>query len=133
MTKRLRAISAHADMLNSISHADWQKSVIEIAQLYGWRVAHLGKAQTKSGRWLTPVGADGAGFPDLLMLRERMVAAELKTMRDTLRANQRVWLGAFREAGATAVTWKPCDVDHVHKELSRVETSPLEIIPWAEI
>ena len=120
MPKR-RGEAERAELLASISHADWQKSVIEIARLYGWKVMHLGKAKTKTGRWLTPVGADGAGFPDLLMLRERVLVAELKSMRDTLRANQRVWLGAFLGAGCTAVTWKPCDVDRVHEELARVE------------
>ena len=117
--------AAHSDLLASISHEDWQKTVIALARLYRWRVAHFAKVQTQSGRWLTPARADGAGFPDLLLTRERVLAVELKTMSDTLRANQRAWLGAFREAGVVAVAWKPCDVDRVHEELARVDPAAL--------
>jgi hypothetical protein len=50
---------------------------------YGWRAAHFRPARTAKG-WRTPVAADGAGFPDLVLVRRtRIVAAELKSGRVT--------------------------------------------------
>ena len=58
---------------------DWQRQVVDLARLRGWRVAHFRPARTERG-WRTPVEADGAGFPDLLLVRgAQLLAVELKT------------------------------------------------------
>lgn len=49
----------------SISEAELQSAVIELARTLGYRVAHFRAARTAQG-WRTPVEADGAGFPDLV-------------------------------------------------------------------
>lgn len=41
----------------------WQRQVVQLAQLKGWRVAHFGVAMTASGRWLTPTQYDAKGYP----------------------------------------------------------------------
>ena len=55
------------------------------------------------------MAADGKGFPDLVLLREKIVAAEVKGDGDSLRPEQEAWLEAFSRAGAEAYVWRPRD------------------------
>jgi hypothetical protein len=93
---------------------DWQNQVISIAHIFKWRVAHFRALKTKHG-WKTPVQADGAGFPDLVLVRERVVWAELK--RDDrgskLRPDQVVWQQCLELAGCEFYVWRPSDAEHV--------------------
>jgi hypothetical protein len=87
----------------------WQGQVIELAQLYGWRVAHFRPAQTARG-WRTPVEADGQGFPDLTMARgSRLLFAELKADRGRTSPDQDKWLQALRFTSAEVYVWRPRD------------------------
>ncbi|HLM96761.1 MAG TPA: VRR-NUC domain-containing protein [Acidimicrobiales bacterium] len=83
-------------------------SVVELAHLFGWRVAHFRPARTAHG-WRTPVTADGAGWPDLTLVRERIVFAELKSARGRLSVDQQDWLHALGHAGAESHVWHPTD------------------------
>jgi VRR-NUC domain len=53
------------------------------------------------------VAADGKGFPDLLLVRDRVIVAEIKGDSDRMRPEQREWLSAFRLAGVAAYVWTP--------------------------
>ena len=78
------------------SEADFLAQVIDLAHLYGWRVAHFRAGMTRTGRWLTPVQGDGAGFPDLLMTRgHRALALELKVGYRKATETQLDWLNAL--------------------------------------
>lgn len=89
---------------------DLTKAVIALAKTHGWRVAHFRTAQTKSGNWVTPVQGDGAGFPDLILLRGwRGLAIELKVGHNKPTARQQSWLNAFQEVGWDA--WVLTDKD----------------------
>lgn len=69
-----------------------QGAVIDCARLLGWRVAHFRPAKTAKG-WRTPVEADGAGWPDLTLIRDGyLIFAELKAATGRLSADQHVWL-----------------------------------------
>lgn len=92
-----------------MTEAQLQAAVIDIAHLFSWKVAHFRPALTKRG-WRTPVAADGQGFPDLLLVRERVIAAELKAADGRLSAEQVAWQVAFRGAGCEAHTWRPADL-----------------------
>ena len=82
-----------------ISEAELQKAVIAAARAQGWRVAHFRPAQVRPGRYVTPVDADGAGFPDLVLVRgERLIFAELKAAGRKPTPEQEAWLQALREA-----------------------------------
>lgn len=92
-----------------MTEAELQDAVIELAHLFGWRVAHFRAARTKSG-WATPVAADGKGFPDLMMARrERLIFAELKSAKGKLTLEQEEWMSALRHTGSTLAVWYPRD------------------------
>jgi hypothetical protein len=99
------------------TEAEFQDQIIELAHLFGWRVAHFRPAQTRRG-WRTPVSADGQGFPDLLMTRRnRCIAAELKSAGGKVSADQTAWLEAFGAAGIEDHVWRPSDFDAVVEAL----------------
>lgn len=86
----------------------FQGAVVDLARLTGWRVAHFRPAQTALG-WRTPVEADGQGFPDLVLVRERVLWRELKADRGRLTAEQRAWISALAAAGEDVAVWRPRD------------------------
>jgi hypothetical protein len=92
--------------ISIMSEADLQNSVIELARLLKWRVAHFRPAMTTRG-WRTPVSADGAGFVDLILVRDRLVAAELKSDRGSLADDQVDWQHALVNAGVEYHLWRP--------------------------
>jgi len=100
----------------------FQKQVIDLAHLHGWLVAHFrtAKVQTKQGvRYMTPVGADGKGFPDLVLVRERVIYAELKAKTGRLRPDQVVWMDKLLDAGAAWYLWRPQDLDDINQILNQ--------------
>ncbi len=100
------------------SESDFQKQVIQLARLYKWKVAHFRAAMNRRGQWSTPVQADGAGFPDLLMVRDRVIAAELKSEKGKTSPEQDEWIAQFRTAGIEAFVWKPADWDAIVEVLT---------------
>ena len=88
----------------------FQESVIDSAHVWGWRVAHFRPAQTSKG-WRTPVAADGAGFPDLILIRgSELLALELKRKGGSMTVAQGEWIDAFRQVGqVTALCLSPVD------------------------
>jgi len=103
-----------------LSEKEWQKQIIELAGLLGWVVAHFRPAQTKSG-WVTPVAADGKGFPDLVLVRDRIVFAELKAQKGKLSADQSNWIEWLRDADVEVYVWRPDDIDEVIETLTAHE------------
>lgn len=99
---------------------DWQRDIIRLARTLGWRVAHFRPAQTSKG-WRTAVAADGAGFPDLILVRDRLIAAELKNEKGRVTEEQREWIAALQVAGIEAYVWRPDDLDDVMAVLLRRE------------
>lgn len=100
---------------------DFQRQVIGFAKLRGWLVAHFRPARTASGGWRTPVQADGAGFPDLLMVhpaRGVLLAVELKVGRNAATDAQVRWLEAFRAAGVRAEVWTPDQWPQIEEALT---------------
>ena len=102
----------------NISEAVFTKQVIDLARWNNWRCAHFRPAMTKRGRWVTAVSGDGAGFPDLIMLREnRRIMAELKAAKGTLTGKQLEWLQAAKLADIEAYIWRPKDIDQIERIL----------------
>ncbi len=85
-----------------------QKAIVDLGRTLGWRVAHFPPVNTTNG-WRVPVAADGKGWPDLFLLRERPLVVEVKGTKDYLKPEQETWLTAFRIAGIQAEVWTPED------------------------
>lgn len=96
---------------------EFQGAVIGLARATGWMVAHFRPAKTDRG-WRTPVAADGAGFPDLVLVRERVLYRELKSMTGRVRPEQRGWMACLQAAGADAAIWRPSDWVEIERTLT---------------
>lgn len=77
---------------------DFQSKVIALADLHGWRHYH-----THDSRRSDP------GFPDLVLVRERVVWVELKVEPNKPTAAQREWLAALKAAGQEVYLAYPAD------------------------
>lgn len=94
-----------------------QSAIVDCARLFGWTVAYFRPAQTAKG-WRTPVGADGKGWPDLCLVRDRVVFAELKVNGRKLEPAQEAWRDRILHAGGewhlwTENEWEDGTVDRV--------------------
>lgn len=108
----------------SISEEEYQQQVIDLAHVYGWKVAHFRAARVAKSRrnprgWATPVAADGKGFPDLVLVRDRVIFVEIKGKKARLSNAQADWLVKLRMAKAEVYVWRPDDFEEVHKTLLR--------------
>jgi hypothetical protein len=93
-----------------VTEAELQTCVIDLAHVYGWKVAHFRPAMTSKG-WRTPVGADGAGFPDLFMVRgDHVLVVELKGDKGKPTSDQNAWLDAlYLHCDNEQMVWRPAD------------------------
>lgn len=113
------------------SEAEFQERVIELAHAHGWRVAHFRRVRVsrKNGSvyYETPVAADGKGFPDLELVRERLVKMELKSQKKRREPEQVLWGRAYERAGVEYYWFRPSDWEAIKSVLSRhqpVKTTP---------
>lgn len=85
-------------------------NVLDAAKKLKLRTAHFRPAQTKSGRWVTPVQGDGAGWPDLVIVGPGgSLLRELKAEGKYPTPEQKVWLAWLTAAGEDAAVWRPRD------------------------
>jgi hypothetical protein len=96
-----------------MKEADLLSSVIDLAHVYHWRVAHFRPAKTDKG-WRTAVQGDGKGFPDLVLVRPpRVVVMELKGKKAVVRNEQLIWLKEFAQCNVEAFVFSPDDWDEI--------------------
>ena len=85
----------------AIAHErDYQRTIIDAAKMFGWRVHHTRPAWSGKG-WRTPI-AGHAGFPDLILAHEHVpgvLFVELK-YSTKLTADQARWGQVLTAAGA---------------------------------
>lgn len=81
-----------------VTERQLQQAIVDTARLLGWIVYH-----THDSRRSEP------GFPDLVLVRDRVVYAELKRTGGHLSPAQQRWIQTLRSAGAEVHVWKPCD------------------------
>ena len=101
-----------------MNETDFRKAVVKHAHHNGWKVAFFHRLPTQKGGWRTPVGADGKGWPDLVLVRERVLFVELKGNDGRLHPDQKLWLNNLAEAGAEVYVWRPRDWHEVERVLS---------------
>lgn len=91
-----------------MTEREFMAAVVQLARASGWLVYH-----TFDSRRSQP------GFPDLVLVRERVMFRELKVRDGKLSLEQRTWLARLRSAGADAAVWRERDWATVENDLKR--------------
>lgn len=81
--------------------------MIQLAQLRSWLVYH-----TRDSRRSQP------GFPDIVLVKGRLIFAELKSETGRLTPEQERWLAALRSAGCDVRVWRPSDWQEIEETLN---------------
>jgi len=90
-----------------ISEADFQATVIEMAQRYGWKVYYIPDSRRSPG-----------GYPDLTLARNGIIHFwELKAQRGVTSPAQREWMDAL---GVWANVMRPSDMDEIERLLQGI-------------
>lgn len=92
----------------TVTERDLAGYVRDLARTLGWRRYHT---------WLAKHSP--AGFPDEVLCRPpRLIFAELKSDRGTLKPEQEAWLGELRQVpGVEVYLWRPADMDEIARVL----------------
>lgn len=98
-----------ATPLAELTEKEWQAQVLELAARLGWRKAYHTYDSRRSH----------SGFPDLVLVRDRVVFAELKREKGKLSDAQEQWIAALHAAGAEIYVWRPGDLEDIAKVLMR--------------
>ncbi len=96
-----------------MSEGDLQRYTLDLAKTLQWRVARFPAAnfvRTKGGReFVKPLERDTKGFPDALLVRDRLVAIEFKDAKGVISLEQRQWADALLSAGVNYYLFRPAD------------------------
>ncbi len=103
-----------------ISEAEFQKAVISLAKLHGWKVMHTQMAQIRPGKWITPNTGD-QGFVDLVMTHPTRgtIFVELKTTKGIVSNTQWEWINTLELSGEEVYVWRPKDLEKISTRLAR--------------
>lgn len=105
---------------NALSEASFQEQVIELAEMYSWRVAHFHDSRREVRPGVHIGDKRAAGWPDLTLARPgEFMVCELKAEQGRLTSNQREWLQLLDLAGIETHVWKPSDWPAVQERLAR--------------
>ena len=91
-----------------MTEKQFQLQIVMAARANGWKVYH-----TYDARRSEP------GFPDLVLVRDRVLYRELKTDTGRVSKAQQEWADALTKAGADFKVWRPRDLKTIIKELSK--------------
>lgn len=106
------ARSPRAEKAPPLTEKAFQRQVVELAKLLGWRCYH-----PFLSKW------SERGFPDLTLVRgQRLVFAELKTDHGKVSSFQAEWQGLLAEVsrgnpGVEVYLWRPADFDAIQAAL----------------
>ena len=105
-----------------MTEAEFQRQVVTLASIYGWQFFHPTPGFGK-GHWATQQLASGPGFPDLVLVGDGVIFAELKTERGIPSVGQQNWGHALIRAGAEYYLWRPDDLERIAERLKRWKRS----------
>ena len=94
--------------LTDLTEKEWQAQVVQLARMFGWKHFHPYDSRRSAH-----------GYPDLTLVRDRVVFLELKAERGKPTAAQKEWLRAMLDAGCEAYIARPADAHLVATILSR--------------
>ena len=104
-----------------LSETEFQQTIIDLANALGWVVAHFRgvRVQRQDGSvyYQTPVQADGAGFPDLVLVKDYVIYAELKTDTGKVSEAQTKWINLLSKAGCDVYVWRPKQFEDIARIL----------------
>lgn len=83
-----------------ITEAAFQDVVVQLAKVCGWATYHTFDSRRSD-----------AGFPDLVLVRERLLFRELKARRGRMTEEQQEWGRLLLHAGANWAVWRPEDFE----------------------
>lgn len=95
-----------------MKEVDLEDAVIDAAHRLGWYVAHFSPVPISRGEttiWRTPFKADGKGFPDLVLVRQKVIYAELKIHGRKLSEEQLEWARKLTAASVEVYLWTDRD------------------------
>lgn len=93
--------------LEDLTEKEWQAQVVALAKQTGWKGAYHTYDSRRSS----------SGFPDLVLVRERIVYIELKSQNGKLSTAQAEWIMWLDEAAAEVAIARPSDLDMLGKLL----------------
>jgi VRR-NUC domain len=96
-------------VLADLTEKEWQAQVKELATMLGYKRAYHTFDSRRSQ----------SGFPDLVLVRDRVIFAELKRQDGKPSAAQKEWLDGLASAGAEVYLWRPSDLDEVATVLGK--------------
>lgn len=99
--------------------AQAQETIVAVAQLRGWeRIYHTHNSRNSAG-----------GFPDLVLVKRRIVFAELKQQGKKPRPDQVGWLDDIAAAGGEAYLWTIDDL----AEIQRILGGLWQFVPHGQV
>jgi hypothetical protein len=112
-----------------ITEAEWQAQVVQLAETLGWGWMHVQTVTVRKPgphKWnpertfaMTPTdGPLGVGWPDLVLMRERVVYAELKREGEKLKPGQELTRDRILAAGGEHHVWTAPDLEAVQRVLT---------------
>lgn len=96
----------HTRSKRGITEKAFQAQIIKIAKVFGWIVYH-----TYDSRKCEP------GFPDLVLVRDKILYREIKTEKGRLTPAQKLWGDKLKSAGADYQVWRPSMTKQIQGEL----------------
>lgn len=91
-----------------MSERDFQTEVIKFAKMLGWVYYHTHLSKNSV-----------AGFPDLVLAKDRILYRELKSEKGRLTKDQKMWGERLRAAGGDWQVWRPSQLEQIYEELLR--------------
>ena len=105
--------SAASPSLDDVLEKEWDATLFHsqkgLAPMLGWRLTY---------HTLRSKGSQ-SGFPDRVLVRDRIIYAELKREKTQPTVAQKEWLDGLARAGAEVYLWRPSDLDEIAKILGK--------------
>lgn len=109
--------------LNRHLESSFQIILLNLARQCGWRHYHTHDSRKSP-----------SGFPDLVLVRERVIFAELKGETTPVEEEQQEWLTMLSRAGAEVYLWRRSDWDDISTTLTtRVPSGRLQVFNTYQI
>ena len=89
-----------------MTEKQFQSHIVHFAKMRGWLVYH-----THDSRRSEP------GFPDLVLVRGRVLFRELKTDKGRVTPDQKAWAASLEQAESDYKLWRPSMMPDIYKEL----------------